>query len=113
MGYKKWDQYKDTANKILTRFPHLDDYEAQYDLYQLMYGMSDSIRFENPYYVDAKKFCLKVTDYVKRCAAYQAGQTGDERFDGLYWDCMRIEAPWVFESYLHYMEKNREPNRRF
>lgn len=113
MPIKKWDNYKEITNKILAQDPQLKNYETQYDIYQLMYDLADSIHLEKSLYDDARKYHLKVLDYVHRCAAFQAGQTGDERFEELYWQCLLLEAPWVFESYLRYMEKNREPNRRF
>ena len=113
MPIKKWDNYKEITNKILAQDPQLKNYETQYDIYQLMYDLADSIHLEKSLYDDARKYHLKVLDYVHRCAAFQAGQTGDERFEELYWQCLLLEAPWVFESYLRYMEKNREPSRRF
>lgn len=113
MPIKKWDNYKEITNKILAQDPQLKNYETQYDIYQLMYDLADSIHLEKSLYDDARKYHLKVLDYVHRCAAFQAGQTGDERFEELYWQCLLLEAPLVFESYLRYMEKNREPNRRF
>ena len=42
-----------------------------------------------------------------------AGQTGDIVFDDLYWQLLLVEARWVFESYLIYMEKNRSDSKKF
>lgn len=34
-------------------------------------------------------------------------------FNEIYWRAMKFEAPYKFESFLFYMEKNRKPNKRF
>ena len=36
-----------------------------------------------------------------------------QEFNNLYWQAMLFEAPYRFESFLLYMEKNRRPNKRF
>lgn len=36
-----------------------------------------------------------------------------QEFNDLYWQAMLLEAPYRFESFLLYMEKNRRPEKRF
>lgn len=36
-----------------------------------------------------------------------------QEFNDLYWQAMLFEAPYRFESFLLYMEKNRRPDKRF
>lgn len=36
-----------------------------------------------------------------------------QEFNELYWQAMLFEAPYRFESFLLYMEKNRRPDKRF
>ena len=36
-----------------------------------------------------------------------------QEFNDLYWKAMLLEAPYQFESFLLYMEKNRRPEKRF
>lgn len=36
-----------------------------------------------------------------------------QEFNELYWKAMLFEAPYRFESFLLYMEKNRQPKKRF
>ena len=56
---------------------------------------------------------IKVSKYAHNVAARQAALTGSGNFDDIYWQYLLLEAPWLFESYLYYMEKNRQPRRKF
>lgn len=58
-------------------------------------------------------YCLKISKYVKDCAQQLVFQKSDPRFEELYWQAMLFEAPYRFESFLLYMEKNRQPKKRF
>ena len=48
-----------------------------------------------------------------RHADIMAAKTGQASFDDIYWKFLLFEAPELFESYLIYMEKNRDPAKRF
>lgn len=60
------------------------------------------------------EWALKVTSYIKDCCRW-AIQKGVEvlQMDDLYWKTMKAEAPYHFESFLFYMEKNRRPEKKF
>lgn len=60
------------------------------------------------------EWALKVTSYIKECCTW-AIQNSIEvlQMDELYWKTMKAEAPYHFESFLFYMEKNRRPKKRF
>ena len=60
------------------------------------------------------EWALKVTSYIKDCCKW-AIQNSIEvlQMDELYWKTMKAEAPYHFESFLFYMEKNRRPKKRF
>lgn len=60
------------------------------------------------------KWSLKVTDYIKKCCVYGI-QHGIEvlQMDELNWRTIKAEAPYWFESFLFYMEKNRRIEKRF
>lgn len=60
-----------------------------------------------------RKYALTYSKYAHEMAQYRAGQSGDSQFDDMYWKFLLIEAPWVFESYLYYMEKNRADSKKF
>lgn len=61
-----------------------------------------------------EKWALKVTKYIKECCV-QGIQNGIEvlQLDELYWKTLKAEAPYWFESYLFYMERKRQPQKRF
>ncbi len=60
------------------------------------------------------EWALKVTSYIKDCCKW-AIQNSIEvlQMDELYWKTMKAEAPYHFESFLFYMEKNRRPEKKF
>ena len=61
-----------------------------------------------------KKWALKVTEYIKEWCLYGIrGGIDVLQMDELYWKTMKAEAPYWFESYLFYMERKRQPQKRF
>ena len=55
-------------------------------------------------------YSLKLTDYIKRkIPALPLTQ----ELNDLYWKALLFEAPYLFESFLLYMEKNRSPKKKF
>lgn len=67
--------------------------------------------FENE---NDEKWALKVTEYIKEWCLYGI-RSGIEvlQMDELYWKTMKAEAPYWFESYLFYMERKRQQQKRF
>lgn len=61
---------------------------------------------------EEKKYAFQLTDFVKKWADYLWEYVDDEYYT-LYWDSMLVEAPYLFESYLLYMEKNRPFEKKF
>lgn len=64
---------------------------------------------ENP----GDKDCFKYSAYIKECASSLHIQTQDEKYGDLYWRTMLFESPYLFGSYLLYLEKNREESEKF
>lgn len=61
-----------------------------------------------------EKWALKVTKYIKECCDYGVRNGIDVlQLDALYWKTIKEEAPYRFESYLYYMERKRQPQKRF
>lgn len=58
-------------------------------------------------------YAMKISKHAHDMSGYMAAQTGSGEFEELYWKYRLFEAPELFESYLYYMEKNRQPKRRF
>ena len=60
------------------------------------------------------KWARKVTKYIKDCCVYGIRNSIEIlQLDELYWRTMRTEAPYLFEPFMLYMEKNRPPEERF
>ena len=62
---------------------------------------------------EEKEYCFALTKYVKHQAQIKHIETCNQQFGDLYWRSMLIEAPYLFDSYLLYLEKNREESERF
>ena len=58
-------------------------------------------------------YCLKISKFVKEYAQKLVFQKQDIRFNDLYWQALKFEAPHLFDSYLLYLEKNREEREKF
>lgn len=65
---------------------------------------------ENP---EDREYCFKYSAYIKECAMNMHIQTKDEKYGDLYWRAMLFEAPYLFESFIYYMEKNRNKSKKF
>ena len=85
-------------------------YQNQYDIWQLLCDMREQISFNDD---DVRKYAMKISKYAHEMTAYQAQQTGSGKYDELYWRFMLLESPYLFESYIYYMEKNRPDNKKF
>lgn len=62
---------------------------------------------------DYLKYCLKLSKAVKLSAQRLLVQNQDVRFEDLYWQALKFEAPHLFDSYLLYLERKRLEQDRF
>ena len=62
-----------------------------------------------------KDYYKVYTDYIKEIALKQAvaDKKNAETWRNLYWDIVKLESFWFFESYLIYMEHKRPYEKRF
>lgn len=99
--------YKSEISKVINYIKiHNPKYDSLKDLLDLcVWQLKD-----NP---NDKDYCFKYSAYVKDCAQRLHISTADERYGELYWQTMLYEAPYLFESYLLYLEKNRERSEMF
>lgn len=65
---------------------------------------------DNP---DDRDYCFKYSSYIKECAKTLHISTADERYGELYWQTVKFESPYIFESFIYYMEKKRSPSKKF
>lgn len=85
-------------------------YQNQIDSWQLLLNMKQELTFEDK---EVRDYAMKISQYTHKMADYVAGQTGSGKFNELYYKLLLLESPIIFESYLIYLEKNREESERF
>ena len=100
--------YKESIQKVINHIKiHGPDHTSLNDLLTLC----DYQLKENP---GDRDYCFKYSGYIKECAMNLHIQTKDEKYGDLYWKAMLFEAQnKVVDSYLIYLEKNRDPEDRF
>ncbi len=101
------EQTRETADDIKNYIKqHGIEYRSLFDLLDVA-----KVAFEKE---NDTEWALKVTSYIKDCCRW-AIQSNVEvlQMDDLYWKTMKAEAPYHFESFLFYMEKNRRPEKKF
>ena len=101
------EKIKNLANGIKE---DINQYGVNYkDLSDLLDIAADAMERE-----DAVQWGLKVTEYIKECCEYGIAHKIDSipLYD-LEWKTLKCEAPYKFESFLLYMEKNRIPKKKF
>lgn len=60
-----------------------------------------------------KRYWFQVSKYAKATAARLLSSTGNPQYGEAYYAALLFEAPHLFESYLYYMERYRNPKDRF
>ena len=106
-GSFEW--YRAILNRIIGDDMSL--YQNQKDCLDLLLNMNIDLPFsKNP---ESRQMAMKVSKYAHTSAARSAALTGSGDCDDIYWQYLLLEAPWIFESYLLYMEKNRPDSKKF
>lgn len=62
---------------------------------------------------EEKQYCFELSKYVKRTALNSYISTTNKDYEDIYWKTLLFEAPNLFDSYLLYLEKNREESDKF
>ena len=102
------ENYKQLFSRIINS--GLENREHLQDILDLLVGFKEEHGLAD---INSRAMCMKISKYAHKMSQYMAGQTGDDIYEDLYWKFLLYEAPWVFESYLYYMEKNRNEKRKF
>lgn len=88
----------------------MDSYNTLFDIYQVLLNMRVSQLYKDK---DIRRYAANISREAHRHADIMAAKTGQASFDDIYWKFLLFEAPELFESYLIYMEKNRDPAKKF
>lgn len=97
-------EYKRIANAL--KMQPSNKYSTWDNIMQLCLNMYEDNQ-------DYLKYCIKLSKAVKLSAQRLLVQNQDIRFEDLYWQALKFEAPHLFDSYLLYLEKDREEKDRF
>lgn len=100
------EEYKTDMKKLKTVLERQIDYRTvNAVLAQAQYILKD--------YPEERKYCFAYSDFVKKMALREYAQTLKPEWDEMYWNSLLFEAPEIFESYMMYTERDREPKERF
>ena len=107
-GSFEW--YKSVFDALL--HDNMELYSNQYDAFQLLLNLNRDIPFkENK---EVRQYAMQISKYVHEMADFVAGNTGSGKFNELYYKLLLLEARnYNIDSYFLYVEKNREPDRKF
>ena len=101
------EEYKSDMRKLKTLLERGVDYRTVAAiLAQSQYILKD--------YPNERKYCFAYSKAVKDIALRQYAETLKPEWDEMYWQAMLWEAQnKILDSYWLYLERNREPERRF
>ena len=102
-------EYKSLINRII-HMGKLDNITDQQDVHDLLVGFKNEHGLADK---DNLAYCMKVSKFAHQMAQYKAAETLSDRFDDMYWRFLLFEAPYMFDSYLLYLEKNRAEQAKF
>lgn len=107
MDEKLFAEYKKDIKKYIE---HPERYENQEITLMALDSMKRDLGFEEK---AVRDYAMKISKYVHQMSGYMAAETGDARFDGLYWRYLLLEAPYLVDSFMRYIERDDLPNKRF
>lgn len=108
MDEKLFAEYKNDFKKYIER---PERYENQEITLMALDSMKRDLGFDEK---AVRDYAMKISKYVHQMSGYMAADTGDARFDELYWRYLLFEAQnYQVDSGLLYLEKNRVPKERF
>lgn len=108
--------------KLIEKLIQMDDVGAWRDAYTLCMHM---IEAESSEILDARGGLVSVShnmENVNKALVYgrelrkkivKMLKTGDARCEKLYWDLLLMASPFDFDSFCRYIEKDREPSKKF
>lgn len=62
---------------------------------------------------DLREYAMKMSKYGHEMSEYMFRQTGDDRYYAMYYQFLRFEGPYIFDSYMIYLERKRLDKQAF
>lgn len=105
-----FQEHREIINKLKRQILEPPSYDIlNLLLSEIQYTMQDNPELP----MDERDFVMSYSGYIKKWATTMYMETMEQKWDALYWRTMLFEAPFLFESYLIYLEKKREQKDRF
>lgn len=101
-------EYKSIFQKILDS--GLESRQSIQDIHDLLCALRDEDGMTDNY---MHRYALKISNYARDMAQYNAKITGSGAFDDLYWRLLLFEAPYLVDSFNLYIERDDIPEKRF
>ena len=101
-------EYKSIFQKILDS--GLESRQSIQDIHDLLCALRDEGGMTDKF---MHQYALKISNYARDMAQYNAKITGSGAFDDLYWRLLLFEAPYLVDSFNLYIERDDIPEKRF
>lgn len=98
--------FETLCNNIVYKFKQTGEIEHLNNLLSLFKSTLE----ENE---EIKSVVLDKSNKLKTIAINLFSQTQNNDFEDLFWKTVLFETPYLFESFILYMEKDRQPSKRF
>ena len=105
-----FQQHREIIKKLKRQIESPPSYEmSNILLSELQYTMEDVSNLS----LADRDWIMAYSGFIKKWAIALFVETMDPKWDDLYWRTLLFEAPYLFDSYLLYLEKNRIDKERF
>lgn len=104
------EQHKELIRRMNTAIKKVPTFEQL----KLYFSEAVNLSMEHP---DAKDMYLWCSGYAKKWLENIMPKQTDpvllNKYASLYWDTLKFESPYLFDSYMRYLEKNRDYEEKF
>lgn len=116
---RDYPYYKDKVNEVIyklrTECLKEEKQQDKREIYELYKDLQAICQYGFLYDTDFKDYYKKYTDYIKEVSLKRV--TDDKKrakmWRELYWEIVKLESFWYFESFLIFMEHKRPYEKRF
>lgn len=103
-----YDEYKQV---IKSKIAEVGNKKPNYDQLLWFYSVA-SYMLEDK--IDDRKLIFELTRYTKQwCDKLWQYKDDQDQYYALMWNCYLLEAPYLFDSFMLYLEKDREDKNKF
>lgn len=108
MLIQDFEWYKNEIDNIVSG--NMENIDNQTDLREMLLNLKMDFGFDDD---EVRNYAMKMSKYGHEIAEYMFSQTGDERYYAMYYQFLQFEAPYIFDSYMLYLERHRSDRQAF